>query len=89
MFLYCLTPDYPKEVALTTTSVNLSKEARTSGNKRAMMVKPILSLMEKLTGEGMGFVGCQKCVHPLVKDYLKEQVRLSGCCSARTGLYLF
>lgn len=46
------------------------------GVKGMLMVGQIMRLMERLVEEeGVGFVGCQKCIHPLIKDYLKEKVR--------------
>ena len=34
----------------------------------------LLSLAECLVAMGVGFVACQKCMHPLLKDYLRENV---------------
>ncbi len=72
-----LFPDYPKDLTLATASADLVKAAAGSrGIKGALVVRQILLLMERLVEEeGVGFVGCQKCIHPLVMDYLKQKVK--------------
>lgn len=34
----------------------------------------LMAMAERLVQQGVGFWGCQKCVHPLVKEYLTEEV---------------
>ncbi len=70
--------DLPRELTLVTTS-DLSKSSSSRGMQGVVVVGLILELMGRLVEEeGVGFVGCQKCIHPLVKEYLLERVRLWG-----------
>ena len=39
-----------------------------------LVLDGLLSLAAGLVSSGVGMVGCQKCVHPLVKEYLREEV---------------
>ena len=39
-----------------------------------VIVQQLMAVAENLVQEGVGFVGCQKCIHPLIKEYLREQV---------------
>lgn len=41
----------------------------------AAVVQQLRTVAMNLVQEGVGFVGCQKCIHPTVKEYLREQVR--------------
>ena len=40
-----------------------------------VIVDKLMGMATHLVGMGVGLVGCQKCVHPQVKDYLREKVR--------------
>jgi hypothetical protein len=39
-----------------------------------VMVDKLMGVAAHLVDLGAGLVGCQKCVHPQVKDYLREKV---------------
>lgn len=40
-----------------------------------VVVAKLMGVASDLVQLGVGFVGCQKCVHPQLKDYLKEKVK--------------
>ena len=39
-----------------------------------VMVGRILEMAESLVRQGVGFVGCQRCIHRRVKSYFEAQV---------------
>ena len=39
-----------------------------------VIVDKLMGVGSHLVNLGVGLVGCQKCVHPQVKEYLREQV---------------
>ena len=39
-----------------------------------VVVERLMGVASHLVELGVGFVGCQKCIHPQVKDYLREKV---------------
>ena len=40
-----------------------------------LVLEEMLGLADTLTVRGVGMLGCQKVVHPLLKERLREQVR--------------
>lgn len=44
-----------------------------------VMVGRILEMVEYVVRQGVGFVGCQKCVHRRVKSYCEGQASENGC----------
>ena len=38
------------------------------------VLQQMLELAANLVTLGVGFVGCQKCIHPLIKDFFKQKV---------------
>lgn len=64
--------DYPRELILSGTSTGVSSKKDLEDSA----VQQMLSLCGKLIQQGVGFVGCQKCIHPAVRDYLKIKVRV-------------
>ena len=44
------------------------------GTVEAVAVEQLLALARGLVQEGVGFLGCQKCLHQKVREYLEEQV---------------
>ena len=40
-----------------------------------VVLEKLMGMASHLVQLGVGFVGCQKCVHPRVKDYLRQKVR--------------
>lgn len=40
----------------------------------ASILDILLQLADRLVEEGVALVGCQKCVHPLVKERLRQHV---------------
>ena len=82
-------PDFPRDLTLTTdSSPPLAAEeaaaptASDGGGGKALEVesavlKQLMGLAVNLVNEGVGFVGCQKVMHPLFKDYCREKV---GVC---------
>ena len=43
-----------------------------------MVITRLMGVASRVVELGAGLVGCQKCVHPLLKDYLREKVRGEG-----------
>ena len=39
-----------------------------------VIVDKLMGVASHLVDLGVGLVGCQKCVHPKIKDYLREKV---------------
>lgn len=39
-----------------------------------VIVDKLMGVASHLAELGVGLVGCQKCVHPQIKDYLKDKV---------------
>ena len=37
-------------------------------------VQQLLNLAQELVDNDVGFVGCQKCMHPLMREHLEQQV---------------
>lgn len=41
-----------------------------------VVLEQLMKIFEQTIEMGVGMVGCQKVIHPLVKDYLREKVQL-------------
>jgi len=57
--------------------VSADPTVRGSRTMEAAVVQQLRTVAVNLVEEGVGFVGCQKCIHPTVKEYLREQVKQS------------
>ena len=55
--------------------VSADPTARGNRTMEVAVVQQLRTVAINLVEEGVGFVGCQKCIHPTVKEYLREQVR--------------
>lgn len=64
LFPLVLPPDL--NVLSTCSSPNVSVEG--------LVLKELLALADGLVAREVGLLGCQKCVHPLVKERLMKQV---------------
>lgn len=63
-------PEFPRNIELVTTDPSIMG-GRTVED---VIVQQLMAVAESLVQDGVGLVGCQKCIHPLVKEYLREQV---------------
>lgn len=62
--------EYPRDIKLTSADVLATgREAIES-----LMLRRLMSLASCLVDMGVKFVGCQKIIHPLVKDYWRDMV---------------
>ncbi len=55
-------------------SAGLSSQP-SSVSVEALVLEELLGLADTLAMRGVGMLGCQKVVHPLLKERLREQVR--------------
>lgn len=39
-----------------------------------VIIDKLMGMASYLVDLGVGLIGCQKCVHPQIKDYLREKV---------------
>ena len=53
-----------------------------------MVITRLMGVASRVVELGAGLVGCQKCVHPLLKDYLREKVRGEGRRIEREGVMM-
>lgn len=56
--------------------VSLEAESETDILLEDVVVSRLMRLAASLVGKGVGLVGCQKCIHPQVSDYLRENVSI-------------
>lgn len=68
MFIHA---EFPREMQL----VSADPTVRGNRTMEVAVVQQLKTVAINLVEEGVGFVGCQKCIHPTVKEYLREQVR--------------
>ena len=59
-------------------------------NVEDVVVRRILEMAQSLVHQGVGFIGCQRCIHRRVKEYLVAQVRWGGggfACAFHIGWF--
>ena len=82
---YVVFSDFPRDVQLTTEEPLASDGVQ---EIEAHALRQLMKLGSCLVEEGVGFVGCQKVVHPLLKDYWRERVspcNNTGNCNRSCG----
>ena len=78
VYLFAMPPEYPRELLLTAGNAAVGSGRRPVG---VVAMEQLLALAERLVREGVGFLGCQKCLHQRVREYLEEQVGALLLCA--------
>lgn len=70
-FSELLPTDFSREIQLSTV------DPTASGGRQEVelaVLRQLIAVADRLVQMEVGFVACQKCMHPLLKDYLREKV---------------
>ena len=67
----CPTAEFPRDIHLNTVD-----PSATDGKQEleAVVLGQLMRVASHLVTMGVQFVGCQKVMHPLLKDFLREKV---------------